>query len=432
MKRRNKAFICITLLLFFVFSLSVSTMAKEISLPIENYSLVLDKTNDLSKTILSVNNDSQSLVWLIIVLAIVLLATMCFLAYVLSIKFNAIRDKKTLSFTPLSLLFLAYSEGQIGAIIVLASVIIILLAIIVFIIIFDDSVQNKLFSKKVKEDVKLKEKKEEVKVKPKPEEKKEELKVESKPEEKKEEVKEDSKSKEVKSKTKLDDNKDLKDKEDVNEESTKKNHIVEVKENPVVEVKTHPIVEVKENPVLIIKEEDDTNDDEDEVEIVKENNVTYKIRYQKSFKAKLSLADDETRNYYNILKNEILSYKKTTTRISFAYDSINTGKNQLLKFVIRGKSLILYYSLNPKDFIDSKYKIEESTSKKYELVPCMYKITSERRLNYAKELMAKLALKFNLEKEDIETKDYLVSKEDKESLIEKGLIKVLKTKVESK
>ena len=206
--------------------------------------------------------------------------------------------------------------------------------------------------------------------------------------------------------------------------------MVEVKHHPIVEVKQNPIVEVKNHPVTVIKEEEDTSDEEDEVVVVKENNITYKIRYQKSFKAKLALADDELRNNYNILKNEILSYKKTTTRISFAYDSINLGKNQLLKFVIRGKTLSLYFALDPKEYIDSKYKVEESTSKRYELVSCMYKITSERRLNYAKELMAILGEKYNLEKEETDSKDYLVPKEEKDSLIEKGLIKVIKTKVE--
>jgi ribosomal protein L15 len=151
------------------------------------------------------------------------------------------------------------------------------------------------------------------------------------------------------------------------------------------------------------------------------------VRYKKSFTARIIQSADESKGYYSELKNYILGYKKTTSRVSWGYDSINSGRNQLAKFVVRGKTLCLYLALNAADYTDSKYKVEAVESKKYEDTPCLYRIKNDLRLKYAKELIDTLAEKQGLEKGDEQNEDYRLPYETTEALVEKGLIKELVT-----
>ena len=172
--------------------------------------------------------------------------------------------------------------------------------------------------------------------------------------------------------------------------------------------------------------------DEDGEEVVTKRDSKgniFEIRYIKSFTAKLSQADDELKDYYNELKNYALSYKKANSRISWHFDSVNVGRNQVLKFVIRGKTLCLYYALNADDYAESKYKVEKVESKKYEDVPCLYRIKNDRRRDYAKDLIDVVMANVPTEKGKESNEDFRVPYETTEALLEKGLIKELKVQV---
>ncbi len=151
-------------------------------------------------------------------------------------------------------------------------------------------------------------------------------------------------------------------------------------------------------------------------------------RYRKSFLARLIQASDQTKQYYSTLKNALLSYKKTTSRISWNYDSINLGRVQLVKFNVRGKTLNVYFALDYQKYEDSKYKVENNTAKCYSDVPCQYKITSDRRLKYALELIVDLAERFALKNGEQKNDNYAVPYESTETLIQKELIKELISK----
>ena len=122
-------------------------------------------------------------------------------------------------------------------------------------------------------------------------------------------------------------------------------------------------------------------------------------RNVKSFSERLSLSSSEVLAYYNEIKNELLSYKKVKSKISFKHESFRLGMPVVARLKIRGKSLYLFLAINPNDYKDSKYKIKDvsdiSNSKD---VPTMYKINLPRRAVYAKELIADLMKKFNAEK----------------------------------
>ena len=155
----------------------------------------------------------------------------------------------------------------------------------------------------------------------------------------------------------------------------------------------------------------------------------FEIRFSKSFQAKLIQASDESKAYYEGLKNEVLSYKKTKSVVTWSFDSINAGRNPVLKFAVRGKTLCVYFPLNADDYADSKYKLEKITSKKYAAVPALYRIKSDRRFEYAKELIAIVAEALGLEKGDEQKESYVLPYEDNKALLAKGLIREVKVKI---
>lgn len=156
--------------------------------------------------------------------------------------------------------------------------------------------------------------------------------------------------------------------------------------------------------------------------------ATY-FMYNKSFTAKLIQANDEVREYYNTLKNYVLSYKKVTTRISWSHESVNNGRNKICRFVLRGKSLYLYLPLNPDDYADTKYKVERSEAKRFEELPCLYRIKNPRRVKYATELIATVMERFGLKQVEHAEKDFVKDYPYEETLplIKRGLIKVTKS-----
>ena len=81
-----------------------------------------------------------------------------------------------------------------------------------------------------------------------------------------------------------------------------------------------------------VEEESDDGDESETVIVVEENGNRFNIRYQKSFLAKLIQSDDETKAFYGELKNEVLSYGKVNSRVSWGYDSVNSGRKQVLKW----------------------------------------------------------------------------------------------------
>lgn len=148
------------------------------------------------------------------------------------------------------------------------------------------------------------------------------------------------------------------------------------------------------------------------------------IRYRKGFKAKLIQSPDIVKEWYSRLKNAFLSYKRTGSRSSWQADSINTGRTPLGKFVIRGKTLCLYLALNPEDYAGTKYRVERATEKRYESVPCLFKITGARRAKYALDLISDVAEKFSLVPVKRRTEvDYRPPFEDTPALLARGLIR---------
>ena len=153
-------------------------------------------------------------------------------------------------------------------------------------------------------------------------------------------------------------------------------------------------------------------------------NVIYSA-YKKSFTARIIQSPADVQERYETLKNALLTYKKVNSRVSWSYDSIKSGRKQLAKFAIRGKSLCLFLAIDPNTLESSKYNVADAgKSKKYESVPCRLRLSSKRSIKWGLELISILAENEGLEiNPKFKPKEWRMENETTESLIEKGLIK---------
>ena len=155
-----------------------------------------------------------------------------------------------------------------------------------------------------------------------------------------------------------------------------------------------------------------------------------RIRYDKSFEAKLIQGDGTLKKWYSELKNELLSYRKVTARSSWQHEAFRLGRGTVAKLVIRGKTLRLYLALDPAAYEGSKYLVEDASEHaKFEKTPLLYRIRSERRCRYAKELIAAAITAAGGQYGEERSEDYAsVPFEDTQALIERGLVRIVEVR----
>ena len=150
-----------------------------------------------------------------------------------------------------------------------------------------------------------------------------------------------------------------------------------------------------------------------------------KVRYDRSFEAKLIQLKDETKEWYTTVKNELLSYKKVRSRISWRRESFQMGRMKIARFVVRGKTLCLMLAVEPSGYAGTKYAVEDVSNVASSAgTPTMYRIKSARRAKYAVEMIAGIMKELSVGKQPgYEEKDYFIPYEGTMGLIRKGLIK---------
>ena len=157
---------------------------------------------------------------------------------------------------------------------------------------------------------------------------------------------------------------------------------------------------------------------------------TVLYRYRRSFASRMIQASDHTKEYYDTVKNKLLSYKNVKARSSWSFESFNRGRVKLAKLNVRGKTLVMYIAIDPVSLADTKYHVRDMSEKaKYAAVPTMIRVKSPRGAKYACELIERLME----EKEIPVNPNYREVKSDlayrsNEDLIEEGLIKVVYNK----
>lgn len=187
-------------------------------------------------------------------------------------------------------------------------------------------------------------------------------------------------------------------------------YAVTVAEPVVEEAPAEPV----EEPVV---EEAPAEEPEDETE----GGV---LRYDRSFTARIIQSADPVKEWYNTLKNELLSYRKVKDRMSWKCETYRIGRDPIAKFSFRGKVLCVSLALDPAQVDVAQYKIEDvSGNKSFEGTPCMYRIKNDLRAKRACELIANVMASLGTEKTDRVPEDYYQPYEGILTLVKKGLAK---------
>ncbi len=167
--------------------------------------------------------------------------------------------------------------------------------------------------------------------------------------------------------------------------------VVEPTPEPVVEPTPQPVVEPAPTPVVVAPSEP------------KEPKVYERI----SFIDRMIDSDKEMQDNYNIIKNEILSYG-VKSRVSNSGDTFRLHKKTYVKITIAGKSLKLYFALDPNDYKDSTMPVQDAGHKGiYAEIPLVFKVRSELSMRRCKDLIQTVMEKDNLEQGEVGNVDWI-------------------------
>lgn len=172
-------------------------------------------------------------------------------------------------------------------------------------------------------------------------------------------------------------------------------------------IATLPLI-AEETPV--VADEVAVTEPEPVEEVAEEPKEDLVMRVDRSFTAKLKQSDDEVKDRYGMIKNALLSYKKFKSTVSWNADRFNCGRTTIAKMNIRGKTLCVYFALDPKDpaFKQTIYNQKDmSEQKAYAQTPFMMKIKSDLAAKRAVRLVETLAEQNGVaKKKDFEEVDY--------------------------
>lgn len=158
------------------------------------------------------------------------------------------------------------------------------------------------------------------------------------------------------------------------------------------------------------------------------------IRLKKSFTAKMKQSEEKVKQYYSDVKNELKSYKKINSNVSWHGDRFNFGRDTVAKMNICGKTLCFYLALDPEnpEFKQTVYHQKDvGAQKAYESTPFMVKIKSDAAAKKALRLVGYLAEKLETPKDEkFEKVDYTeeFAYESTKQLFDQGYIKATKEK----
>ena len=125
------------------------------------------------------------------------------------------------------------------------------------------------------------------------------------------------------------------------------------------------------------------------------------------FETRIHAADPVMKAHFNELKSDILAYG-VKSRISNSGDTFRLHTKTYVKITIAGKSLKLYFALDPKDYEDSKMPLADVGHKGiYKEIPLVFKVKSELSLRRAKQLIADAMAKDGLVQGEIVEKDWV-------------------------
>ncbi|HBJ19430.1 MAG TPA: hypothetical protein DDY70_06835, partial [Clostridiales bacterium] len=103
-----------------------------------------------------------------------------------------------------------------------------------------------------------------------------------------------------------------------------------------------------------------------------------KLRFDRSFYAKLILSEKPVKEYYAEIATELLSYEKVRATMSWAGVGFTAGRSRIAFAAFRGKTLCLYLALDPDTLAEGRYKAQNVAEVKARAkTPAMFRIRSE-------------------------------------------------------
>lgn len=179
---------------------------------------------------------------------------------------------------------------------------------------------------------------------------------------------------------------------------------------------------VEEQSAEQSEEESDESDNE-APEYITEGEL--RIRYDRSFKAKLCQLDEESKGWYSDIKNDMLSYPGVKSRVSWKRETFRVGRSVVARLAVRGKTLCLMLALDFEGLKGSRYIVEDvSFYASSADTPVLYRIKNERRAKYARDLFAEIMVKLGIQKDMLYSAQSFVEEyRDDYSLIQLGLVK---------
>ena len=151
-------------------------------------------------------------------------------------------------------------------------------------------------------------------------------------------------------------------------------------------------------------------------------------RYRRSYLSRLAQSQGSIQDYYNVIKNLLLSYKGVKSRTSWGFESFNVGRTPLAKFNAKTRTLYVYIALSPEELADTKYNFADmSAKKKYAAVPVLLKVKGDRKFKHALELITKLCEeKLQLpKKKNFTEQDFRMPFKTTEELVQDGIVKMM-------
>lgn len=156
---------------------------------------------------------------------------------------------------------------------------------------------------------------------------------------------------------------------------------------------------------------------------------TKKLRFDRSFTAKLILSDDKTKAYYADLASALLQYKKVKSKTGWSGVSFQVGRERLAFIAVVGKTLCLYLATDPETAASGKYKAKDvSAIKKRAKTPSMLKIKSEGAKRHALKLIAACAENLDLTANEaaVSVAPSSFKTDSFNNLVTRGLIRILR------
>lgn len=180
----------------------------------------------------------------------------------------------------------------------------------------------------------------------------------------------------------------------ISEELDKKLANLEKKKEPVLETpKEEPLQLEKKEETVAVETLSPASEEEEERRI--------------PFATRLLSLDDDIKEYYNLLKEEALSYG-LKSRLSISGDTFRLHTKTYLKIVVAGKGLKLYMALDPSAYKDSSIPVKDAGTKNlYKDIPLVFKVKSPLSLRRAKSLIKDVCEKDGLKQSEITTFDYV-------------------------